>query len=66
MIELLTDKTNIIGSKSEARRLLDNNALSVNKKKIKKDYVITDDDIINDKYIVIQKGKKNYYLLILN
>ncbi|MCB2221338.1 MAG: tyrosine--tRNA ligase [Bacteroidetes bacterium] len=63
IVELLADKTGIFGSKGEARRMLKDNGVSVNKNKVKEDYKCTVKDLINDKYILIQKGKKNYYLV---
>ena len=46
--------------------MMKNNAISINKEKIQKeDYLITDKNLINNKYIVVQKGKKNYFLIIV-
>ncbi|MBP1646234.1 MAG: tyrosine--tRNA ligase [Bacteroidetes bacterium] len=64
IIDLIAEKTNILASKSEARRSLKENAISLNKTKIAEDYICTDSDLLNKKYILIQKGKKNYYLII--
>jgi tyrosyl-tRNA synthetase len=63
MIAALADKTNFLNSNSEARRALKENAVSVNKDKVKADYKITAQDLINDKYVVLNKGKKNTYIL---
>ncbi|WP_044401962.1 tyrosine--tRNA ligase [Lacinutrix sp. Hel_I_90] len=63
MIAALADKTNFLASNSEARRALKENAVSVNKEKVKEDYKITATDLINDKYIVLNKGKKNTYII---
>mgnify|MGYP001022555885 FL=1 len=65
IIDLVAEKTNVLASKSEARRTLKENALSINKTKITEDYICTDSDLLNNKYILIQKGKKNYYLIIV-
>ncbi len=65
IIDLIADKTNILASKSEARRSLKENAISLNKTKIAEDYICTDSNLLNNKYILIQKGKKNYYLIIV-
>jgi len=65
IIDLVAEKTNVLASKSEARRTLKENALSINKTKITEDYICTDSDLLNNKYILIQKGKKNYYLIII-
>ena len=63
MIAALADKTNFLASNSEARRALKENAVSVNKDKVKEDYKITSKDLINGKYIVLNKGKKNTYII---
>lgn len=63
MIAALADKTNFLKSNSEARRALKENAVAVNKDKVKEDYKITTQDLIHDKYVVLNKGKKNTYIL---
>ncbi|GMN06914.1 tyrosine--tRNA ligase [Croceitalea sp. MTPC5] len=65
MIGALAAKTNFLGSNGEARRELKQNSISVNKEKVKEDYTITESDLINGKYILLQKGKRNNYLLIV-
>lgn len=64
IIDTLSEKTGFLSSKSEARRELKANAISVNKEKVGEDYVISSKDLISDKYILLQKGKKNYFILI--
>jgi len=63
MIAALSAKTNFLNSNGEARRALKENSVSVNKEKVKEDYMITTSDLINDKYVVLNKGKKNTYIL---
>jgi len=63
MIAALADKTKFLNSNSEARRALKENAVSVNKDKVNQDYKITAQDLINDKYVVLNKGKKNTYII---
>ncbi|TYB70665.1 tyrosine--tRNA ligase [Bizionia gelidisalsuginis] len=63
MIAALADKTNFLASNSEARRALKENAVAVNKNKVTADYKITTEDLINDKYVVLNKGKKNTYII---
>jgi len=63
MIGALAAKTNFLKTNSDARRALKENAISVNKTKISADYKITASDLIADKYVLLQRGKKNYYLL---
>jgi tyrosyl-tRNA synthetase len=63
---LLATETNFLKSISEARRAIKENSISINKKKITTNTKITKDDLINGKYILLQRGKKNYYLVIVN
>ncbi len=64
IIDFLTVKTNIFESKGEARRMLKNNGISVNKGKVKDDnFTIKSEMLINNKYLLVQKGKKNYFLI---
>ena len=63
---LLASETNFLKSISEARRALKENSISINKKKISGNIKITKGDLINGKYILLQRGKKNYYLVIVN
>jgi tyrosyl-tRNA synthetase len=63
MIAALSAKTNFLPSNSDARRELKQNAISLNKDKVAEDYLITEKDLIKGKFLVLQKGKKNYYLI---
>jgi tyrosyl-tRNA synthetase len=63
MIAALSAKTNFLASNSEARRALKENAVSVNKEKVKEDYQLSTEDVINNKYIILNKGKKNTYII---
>lgn len=63
MIAALAAKTDFLKSNSEARRALKENAVSVNKEKVTEDYKLSADDLINDRYIIINKGKKNTYII---
>lgn len=63
MIGALAAKTNFLKSNGEARRALKENAVSVNKAKVDETYLIKEADLIADKYVLLQRGKKNYYLL---
>ncbi len=65
MIGALAAKTNFLNSNSEARRALKENAVSVNKEKVTEDYHLSEDDLINGKYIILNKGKKNTYIIKL-
>lgn len=63
MIAALSAKTNFLKSNGEARRALKENSISVNKEKVTEDYVIKTVDLLNDKYVIINKGKKNTYII---
>jgi len=66
LLDFLSVKTQIFNSKGDARRMINSNAVSVNKEKITETYSLSADSLLNEKYILIQKGKKNYFLVIVN
>ncbi len=66
ILEFLSDLTGIYPSRGEARRMVKDNAVSVNKEKVGEDKMIKVSDLLRDKYILVQKGKKNYYLVVVN
>lgn len=55
--------TGFVNSRGEARRALTANSVAVNKVKVNENFIITKNDLINDKFIVLQKGKKNYFII---
>ncbi len=63
IVDFLAEKTNIFPSKGEARRMLKDNGVAVNKEKVTEETQITADNLLNQKYILVQKGKKNYFLV---
>lgn len=64
IIEALSDHSGFLKSRGEARRALKENSISLNKTKVTgEDYLITENDLINKKYLLFQRGKKNYFLL---
>ena len=63
---LLSLETNFLKSMSDARRSLKENSISVNKNKIIETYKISKSDLINNKYVLLQRGRKNYHLVIFN
>ena len=65
MIGALAAKTGFLESNGEARRELKQNSISVNKEKVGEDYTITSSDLINNKYVLLQRGKKNYFVLVV-
>jgi tyrosyl-tRNA synthetase len=66
MIGALAAKTGFLASNGEARRELKQNSISVNKEKVKEDYLITAKDLINEKFVLLQRGKKNYFVLVVD
>jgi tyrosyl-tRNA synthetase len=63
--ELLTEKTAVFPSKGELRRTIQANGLSLNKERIASaEMVVQPDMLIGNKYLLAQKGKKNYYLIV--
>ena len=65
-VDLTTDLAAIFASKGEMRKLVQGGGVSVNKEKLAAfDQVMTTENLLNDKYILVQKGKKNYYLIIV-
>lgn len=63
IVEALAAKTGFLSSNGEARRELKANAISVNKEKVSEDYILTSKDLINGRYALLGKGKKNNYIL---
>jgi tyrosyl-tRNA synthetase len=63
MVDFLSEKTGIFASKGEARRMLKEGGVQVNKEKAVEDATITSAQLLNNKYILAQKGKKNYFLV---
>jgi tyrosyl-tRNA synthetase len=63
MIGAMAAKTNFLASNGEARRELKQNSISLNKEKVTEDRVITKEDLINNRFLLLQKGKKNYYVI---
>ena len=64
ILDVLAEKTAVFESKGEARRMIQSNAVSINKEKITENFQFTENDLLNGKYILAQKGKKNYYMLV--
>ena len=63
IIDLLSEKSGFLKSKGEAKRELQGNAISVNKEKIKDDFVASEKDFIDGKFLLLQKGKKQYFIV---
>jgi tyrosyl-tRNA synthetase len=66
IMEILSSETSVFNSKGELRRMVQGGGLMINKKKVTDPESNLDlDDFINGKYLIVQKGKKNYFLIIL-
>ena len=63
IIAVLADKTGFLKSNSEARPALKESSISVNKEKIVEGYLITGNDILNNQFVLLQRGKKNYFII---
>ena len=64
-VDLFTEKAAVFASKGEMRKLVQGGGVSLNKEKLTAfDQVITAADLLDEKYLLVQRGKKNYYLLI--
>jgi len=63
IVSFLAEKTNILSSNSEVRRALKENSLSINKAKINAEKVVNKDDLLTNGFILVQRGKKNYFLV---
>ena len=64
-VDLLVDAAAVFPSKGEMRKLTQSGGVSLNKEKLAAfDQIITTADLLNDKYLLVQRGKKNYYLII--
>jgi tyrosyl-tRNA synthetase len=64
IVELLAEKTHVYPSKSEARRMIRSGGVSINKVKIvSEDEVVGANRLLKGKYLLVQKGKKNYYII---
>ncbi|MFG6425422.1 tyrosine--tRNA ligase [Lepagella muris] len=65
VLDLLATKTGVFASKGEARKMVQQGGVSINKKKVTDpNAVINADELLNGKYLLAQRGKKNYFLLI--
>ena len=66
ILEIVAEKMQVFASKGEARRMIQSNAVSINKEKITEDFQLSENNLLNGKHILAQKGKKNYFLLIIS
>lgn len=66
ILDVLSEKTQIFTSKGEARRMIKSNSVSINKEKITENFQLSENNLLNNKYLLVQKGKKNYFLIIIS
>ena len=65
LTNLLAVKTQIFPSKGEVRKMIQAGGLSINKEKITDDTTLNISHLLNNKFLLVQKGKKNYYLIVI-
>jgi len=63
IVDVLNEKTGFLKSNGEARRALTANSISVNKEKVTEEFVLSTKDLINNQFVLLQSGKKNYFVL---
>ena len=66
IVTVLTNETGFFKSKGEARRAINQNAISVTQAKVTLDFFIGIGDLIANQYILLQRGKKNYFVIKVN
>jgi len=66
IVAALAEKTGFLKSNGEARRALKENSIAVNKEKVAEDYKITTSNLINNKFVLLQRGKKNYFVICVS
>ena len=64
IINALVESSGFLKSNGEARRAIGENSISLNKAKVNLDTIITINDLIDDKYLLFQRGKKNYFIVL--
>ena len=63
IVDVLNEKTGFLKSNGEARRALSANSISVNKEKVTEEFVLTNANLINNQFVLLQSGKKNYFVV---
>lgn len=63
IIAVLNEKTGFLKSNGEARRALTENSIAVNREKITEGFTLTNQDLINNQFVLLQRGKKNYFII---
>ena len=63
IVDGLNEKSGFMKSNGEARRALTANSISVNKEKVNEEFILTSKDLMNNLFVLLQSGKKNYFVL---
>jgi tyrosyl-tRNA synthetase len=63
MVSLLVEKTKFLPSNREARQALADNSIAINKTKVDENYRLSASNLINDEFVLLQRGKKNYFIV---
>ena len=63
IVTLLNEKTGFLASNGESRRALKENSISVNKEKVTEEFNLTSNDLVSNKFVLLQRGKKNYFVV---
>ncbi|WP_396155724.1 tyrosine--tRNA ligase [Flavobacterium sp.] len=63
IVDVLNEKSGFLKSNGEARRALAANSIAVNKEKITEEFQLTPKDVINNQFVLLQRGKKNYFVI---
>lgn len=63
IVTVLNEKTGFLKSNGEARRALAENSISVNKEKVTEEFILSTLDLINNQFVLLQRGKKNYFVI---
>ena len=63
IVDVLNEKTGFLKSNGEARRALTANSISVNREKVTEEFVLSTKDLINSQFVLLQSGKKNYFVI---
>lgn len=66
IVAALAEKTGFLKSNGEARRALKENSISVNREKVSEDFSLTAEHLIDNRFILLQRGKRNYFVLKIN
>ncbi len=63
IVDVLNEKTGFLKSNGEARRALTANSISVNREKVTEEFMLSSKDLINNQFVLLQSGKKNYFVI---